>query len=229
MQLNKKKIKDLLIRFIPLIIIIIGLFITDNLLWIIFSFALLIWFFIIINSFFSDLFELLIKFIDKKFQKNRENNTKYKKINKYIIKKLFPLLFAVVIFILLFNPSIADLTSWKAEQNKPLFEKIVNQLIEGKETNESKARVILEWFDNKTGNIYNDWRLRNHLLYPQNGGMIKFYSTYPYITIRTYDDKDALWILTSQFGHCGEYSILVVMERIIVGMKYILMIRLNGK
>jgi len=144
--------------------------------------------------------------IKKGIGKNFQLGGKTSKICRLINKWFLPTVLAFALSIFLLTSHMGFLTGWKAEQNKSEFEKVVTNIIEGKDTNKSKAKSILEWFDNKTGNIYNDWRLREHLIFRLDDGRIQFYSKFPYIAVRTYNDKDALWILTSQFGHCGEYS-----------------------
>jgi len=213
---KKSKLIGLILVFSPLIISVFGLLFTNGIIWIIFCLLVWLWFFFIYIFFVSEVIEKILFHLSHKIdiyilkkvgigKKFRFSGKSIKRIRK-IINVIISIFLAILLTIFLLTSYMGILTGWKAEQNRPEFEKIVNHLIDGKDTNESKAITILEWFDNKTGNIYNDWRLRNNLLFPPKGGMIKIYSTYPYITVRTYNDKDALWILTSQFGHCGEYS-----------------------
>lgn len=218
--MNKKKISKL-IKFIPLIIILIGLLITNGPIWIYFALGLWIIFFILFTYLFSNVFTIILTFSIEKFgnffEKRRkkpksqlsEKFTIYcNKFNKLMYSFVLPILLTLLLFFTIFNFTnyMAVMSSIKTELNKGEFDQLVNDIVKDKKDNMSKAKAILNWFDNKTGNIFNDWRLRNSYLYAFDGGQIQFYSTYPFIGVRTYNDKDALWILTSRFGHCGEYS-----------------------
>jgi hypothetical protein len=220
--LNKKKISKL-IKFIPLIVILIGLLITNGPLWIYFALVLWIIFFILWAYLFSKIFNKILVFsiekFDKFFEKRRKKPTPplskkitiyCNKFNKIMYSYILPIIIALLLFLTIFNYSnyMAMMSTIKSELNRGEFEQLVDDIIKVKEDNISKTKAILAWFDENSHNIYNDYRLWDEetLIGKFYDGQIELYSTYPYIGIRTYSDDLVLWVLTSRYGHCGEYA-----------------------
>lgn len=102
-------------------------------------------------------------------------------------------------------------THIKAEVNKPELQTIVNELIQDVNTDEEKTLKLLEWFDYYSDNIFNNYQLSKQGV-PGisflNSGTFSIYLEPPYIGIRTFNDEDSLWVLTSRYGHCGEYGLI---------------------
>jgi len=101
------------------------------------------------------------------------------------------------------------MTHLKAESNRALLEKIVSDIVKDAKTDREKVTKILEWFDRSKKNMYNYYYLNkkgmiNFKLLPK----IRIFLGEPYIGIRVFNDRDSLWILTSRYGHCGEYALL---------------------
>lgn len=215
MNLKNKDIQKLFLVFLPLIIILLGLIFSNGPLFIFFTLALWIWFSIMIifsiSLFFEIIIQRLLKPLDErlsntnfgsKFQLSEKNQRRINKFNSWFL----PTVIGALLSIYVLTAHMAVITHWKAEQNVYEFEDFVSEITEGKESNISKTKAILKWFDIEAGNIYNNWRLRESYLFALDSGRIQFYTTYPFIGVRTYNDNDVLWILSSQFGHCGEYS-----------------------
>jgi cell division protein FtsL len=215
MNIKKTEIKKFITIWLPLLIIVLGMFLSDGPLFIFFSLALWFWFSIMIINVFIWIFGIInqrvIKPIDErlsntklssKFQISEKNHKRIEKFNRYFL----PIVIGVVLSLNVLTLHMAIITHWKSEQNIPKFNDLIDTIVEEKDSNLSKTKAILNWFDDKAGNIYNNWRLRKSYIMAIDSGRIQFYSVYPYIGVRTYNDEDALWILTSQFGHCGEYS-----------------------
>jgi hypothetical protein len=117
------------------------------------------------------------------------------------------LLLTIFISLLLFTPYIGFMTHLKAEANRPELKKIVTSIIVNATTDEAKTKALLEWFNISKNNIYNNYflKIKGVLGF---GSIIRIYLGEPYIGIRTFNDKDSLWILTSRYGHCGEYALI---------------------
>ncbi|PNX49790.1 MAG: hypothetical protein BV457_00470 [Thermoplasmata archaeon M9B1D] len=128
-------------------------------------------------------------------------NLNYKKARK------IGLLLAILILILLLTPYMILMTHLKAEANRPELQKLVKTIISDSDTDEAKTKKLLEWFNTSKNNIYNNYylKVKGTLGF---GGKIRVYLGEPYIGIRTFNDKDSLWILTSRYGHCGEYALI---------------------
>jgi len=103
----------------------------------------------------------------------------------------------------------------QAEKNEYQLEQIVEKLIKGADTDESKTMSILKWFDFNADNIYNAYYLEHKrkakiypIFWPFSRTGVSLITKKPYIGIRVYNDKDSLWVLTTRYGHCGEFALL---------------------
>jgi hypothetical protein len=121
----------------------------------------------------------------------------------------------VVVFILIasfftYSVILNPVSHLKSESNQKLLTTIIQEIIDPAMDNETKTKAILEWFDSSQGNIFNDYQLfkQGKLLYQVPDGLVQLYTSPPYIAVRCFNDKDSLWILTTQFGHCGEYALI---------------------
>ena len=97
--------------------------------------------------------------------------------------------------------------NFKAVINEGYLHETVNEIIEGKITDQEKVGALLEWFDRNSNNMYNIWFLNNR----GKTSKIPFIKAYivsepPHICMRCYDDTDGRWVLTSRCGACEEYS-----------------------
>jgi hypothetical protein len=130
----------------------------------------------------------------------------YRKITNRYIRSI--LMVAVcIMFVFSFSNYMTFMTHLKADSNEQQLHEIVNGLIEDKISDEAKTKSILEWFNSKDNNIYNNYQLTKKGT-PGFGGPIRFFFGEPYIGIRVFNDRDSLWIMTSRYGHCGEYGLL---------------------
>jgi len=195
----KKAIKDWLFKrryYIFLIVIslnLVSLIFFNGPIW--GALCYLLYFIIIVWIFY-----LICKF-------SREYLSKYIK-NKW---KRFAIMYLILCLILLtLVPYISTMEHIRAEANKPLLKSIVGDLIIGAESDEERTLAVLEWFNLSNDNIYNDYHLsvKGVPNYPLLGDFLKIYLGPPYIGIRIVNDEDSLWILTSRYGHCGEYGLL---------------------
>ena len=198
--------------------------------WCFFCIALWVWVFIaIFYTVFilcKSRFYYLFKKSDDYFTRRRIRKGKKaskgfsKKVSQFLLKFnsvfysgliAFVIAFLFITYLLPFPGYMGGMTQWKADQNKGELERIVNSLIENEnENNETKTKAILSWFNEYAHNIYNDYRLwaKGYAPLRLDGGQIELYTCEPYIGVRTYADDFSLWILTSRYGHCGEYALL---------------------
>lgn len=102
-----------------------------------------------------------------------------------------------------------EMTHLKAEANSSKLQKIVHKLVDNIQNDEEKTLRLLEWFNISASNIYNDYHLTKNgaKIYPIHIN-VELITKKPYIGVRTFNDEDSLWILTSKFGHCGEYALI---------------------
>jgi len=160
-------------------------------------------------------------FIQRRIKKGKKISEGFsKKVSQFLLKfnsifysglVAFVIIFLIITYLIPFTGYMGAMTQWKADQNKGELERIVNNLIEDKNwDNETKTKAILSWFNEYAHNIYNDYRLWDKGYTPLrlDGGQIELYTCEPYIGVRTYSDDFSLWILTSRYGHCGEYALL---------------------
>lgn len=194
-----EKIKNVIMRqkyYIILTIITIHILVLvffNGIFWGIFCYGLLLFVcisFIIIYSKFS-----------------RNNISKYVKSdrNRNIIA-----LFVVFIAILILFQSFFFLVHVRSEANKPLLSSIVGNLTNDLDSDEEKTIAILEWFNLSKDNIFNDYHLSKEgvPVIINIPWYLKLYYGEPYVGIRIFDEEDSLWILTTRYGHCGEYALL---------------------
>jgi len=224
----KNNIFVVIFYFIFVVITII-LLLLNGPRWSFFVIALWIWIFIaifyIVFKLSKSLFYRIFTKSDDYFNKRRIAKGKsnkqgfFKEFSKIMIKinSLFysGLLAFIVVYLLLtsivpFTGYMSAMTQWKADQNQDELESIVNELLKDITDNATKTKSLLAWYDEYSHNIYNDYRLwaKKCLLFRLDGEQIEIYSCEPYIGVRTYADDFSLWILTSRFGHCGEYALL---------------------
>jgi hypothetical protein len=186
--------------FILFIINLIALFFINGYFWVILAYTL--WFFII-----STIFLVGIIYFKK-----------YKKQPEKKIKKIYKRLLTIMIIIILLIISIYSyplfllpVSHIRSETNTQELKSIVSELIKGAKTDEEKVQAILEWFNSSNNYIFNDYHLWRKGVYgikiwPR--GQFKIYLGEPYFGVRTFSDDDSLWILTSRYGHCGEYGLI---------------------
>jgi len=216
--------------YLILIIIISMLLILNDPRWSFFCIGLWLWVFIVIfytvfiicRPGFCYLFKKSNDyFIGRRIRKGKKESKGFsKKINQFLLKFntvfyssliAFVISFVLITNLLPFTSYMGGMTQWKADQNYGELEKIVNNLIKNESwNNETKTKLILSWFNEYDHNIYNDYRLWDKGFSPLrlDGGQIELYCCEPYIGVRTYADDFSLWILTSRYGHCGEYALL---------------------
>ena len=211
--------KKIIVVVVTLLFLLGGLLFTDGQYWILSCLALWVLMFYLIICFLEfvcyDLFHPWMehklegfsktRFFKKSLSKNHSTQ-RFTKINRYIYKYVLPIMISILILIPYLTIHMGVLTHWKAEQNVSECERIAFQSIDSAFTNESKAIQILNYFNEQHSRIFNAYRLRNNYLFALDEGRIQFYSTYPYIAVRTYTEDDSCWIITSEFGHCGEYA-----------------------
>jgi len=207
---------------LPLLVIVFGLLFTNGPIWIYFALCFWIIYFIICTYLLSKFFTFILSFLTEKVNTYFENRKKSKfqlsekfsnycdKVNKFMYSYFLPFIVGLILFLNIFSFSnhMAIMSTLKSELNGGEFEQLVDEIIIGNKNNISKTKAILAWFDEHSHNIYNDYRLQEQgkLIGKFYGGQIELYSTYPYIGIRTYGDNYPLWVLTSRYGHCGEYA-----------------------
>lgn len=201
-------------------------------LWIFFylilSCFLIVIFIRLLNPVFIKITEIVKKTEEKELKKKIKKKTKktQSKVGPFLNKlcsslladspKIFALLLSLLIIFNIFSPIVllssymAGMTHIKSETNRPKLNKIVEELTRYDSTEEEKAISILKWYDAYSDNIFNDYQLSSlgigKFLFRIE--RIEFYSGGLFIGVRTYDDSDAPWILTSRYGHCGEYALL---------------------
>ncbi len=190
----------LLIVFISINISI--LFVIEGPLWSLF--CLTLWILISASTTFF-LLQFLSEIISKRKMALIREKKDTNKLSSYILR----LVIAGICLSLSFHPFMSYMTHLKAENNKVLLEKIVSDIVKDAKTDMEKVTKLLEWFDRSKKNMYNYYYLNkkgviNFELLPN----IWIFLGEPYIGIRVFDDRDSLWILTSRYGHCGEYALI---------------------
>lgn len=135
-------------------------------------------------------------------------------------RKICSLIMAFLIAVSLsgyyFNILAEPIAHAQAEKNRHQLEQIVEELIKDVDTDENKTIAVLKWFDYNAGNIHNAYHLEHRgkaIIYPlfwpfQIRTRVSLITKEPYIGIRVYKDEDSLWILTTRYGHCGEFALL---------------------
>jgi len=219
-----------------MIINIIFLLILDGPIWGLLSISLWILFYLTLSyilfyffkKYLTILFDKLIDFLknyEKNHPKKKKKGKRIKKNNKskvtYKFFKECPLIFSVlfILFIIfsLISPIaffpyfMVEMTHYKAVMNESKVDRIADDITRFDRTNEEKTLSVLSWFDAYSDNIFNDCQMDSlgigkRIIFFQDN--IEIFSGGPVLCIRTYNDKDALWVLTSKFGHCGEYALL---------------------
>lgn len=215
---NNVRNKTMLVVCISLLVLL-GLLFTDGQYWILSCLALWLILFVfiflilrfIIYDVFLPLFNKKLERLTKtkvfiRYSSKDHSSKSFSESNKILYKLVLPFLISVLIVTPYLTVHMTVLTQWKSDQNISECTRIAFQSIDSAFTNASKAKEILVYFDEGHGNIYNAYRMKDHYLFSIDRGMLEFYSTYPYIAVRTYGDDHPCWILTSQFGHCGEYA-----------------------
>jgi len=142
------------------------------------------------------------KLIKKKKWKN--------KLEKYFSLVLVIILI-VSIFYLGFYFFMMPMTIIKSELNKSKLQDIADELFLDNYSDYQKTLKVLEWFDEDNHNIFNQYHLwekgiKGLDIYRTT--QFKLFNVEPYIGIRNFFDSASLWILTSKYGHCGEYGLL---------------------
>jgi hypothetical protein len=142
-------------------------------------------------------------------------NKKSKKYNSRFFKiatSSFIILLLLLITYIIYPFFMIGFTHIKSETNESQLKEIISEIIIGKTYDEEKVLTILEWFDESQGNIYNQYHLwtkgiKGLSLYP-GSTQLKIFRQEPFVGIRNFLDSDSLWILTSKYGHCGEFALL---------------------
>lgn len=229
--LSQKFTKFEKILFFTLLFNIIILLLLDGPLWELFCIILWILIFLIIayylvislEFFTKPAFSFIIAYVNKKEKPKKDESrfTRYiKNFNHKFLKmysKYFSILITVLIIVTLLNPLmlfpsfITSMAHLKAESNKPKLHLLVDDLTKYADTDEEKTLALLTWFDVSSHNIYDDWDLwiqgkTNYSFYENS--LLKIYSIEPYICFRNFNDDDSLWILTTRYGRCGEFSLI---------------------
>jgi ABC-type bacteriocin/lantibiotic exporter with double-glycine peptidase domain len=70
------------------------------------------------------------------------------------------MLLAILILILLLTPYMSLMTHLKAEANRPELQKLAKTIISSSDTDETKTKKLLEWFNTSKNNIYNNYYLK---------------------------------------------------------------------
>lgn len=218
-MIKKKNVKKTLFILSIIFLLLLGLFFTDGQYWILSCLGLwIVLSFIIycIIEFCS--YELFFPWLNQKLERlskskifkkhtsKKDSKKDFSSFNGILYKYVLPILITVLIITPFLTVHMSVLTQWKADQNISECERIAFQSIDCAFTNESKAEEILVFFDEHRGNMYNAYRMKDQYLFALDEGRIKFYATYPFIAVRTYSDDHPCWMLTSEFGHCGEYA-----------------------
>ena len=190
-NINLKSKITLISFFLFIIIFSTILFIINGYIWVIFAFFL--WLILL-----SLIFFILAKFVSKKKKKSRS------KVFTTILILLFLSVYSYPCFLM-------PISHFRSEGNKEELKIIVNELIKDTNSDEEKTKAILEWFNITDNNIFNNYHLGRKgvfslLIWPR--GQFRLYLCEPYFGIRTFNDDDSLWILTSRYGHCGEYGLI---------------------
>jgi len=178
------------------------LFVIEGPLWGLF--CLTLWILISVLTIF-----FLLQFLSRIISKMKMVLMKGKGDTNRLSSCIWRLVIAGMCLSLSFYPFMSYMTHLKAESNKVLLEMIVSDIVKDAKTDREKVTKILEWFDRSKRNMYNYYYLNkkgviNLELLPN----IRIFLGEPYIGIRVFNDRDSLWILTSRYGHCGEYALL---------------------
>jgi len=135
---------------------------------------------------------------------------------KYSKNKLFFGFCILLLFFLIFNQTIfifpftaIPVRDFKVDQNSSELEQIVDGLTGNLNSDMEKTIAIFEWFNSSNFNMFNTWRppvIKNRCV---EGTFLSLRGKLPYLVkvcVRSYDDSNPLWILTSRSGNCGEYA-----------------------
>jgi hypothetical protein len=197
----------IVILLLPLLINIIILLKIDGPRWGFYCITLWIFTSILISY---AIYRLLKNWALKKKKTGKiKGKISYEKILRRL-RCIFIIFTVMLIFTFTFSLFMGFMTHLKAEANRPTLQQLVSDLIKDAETDEEKTQALLEWFDEKAGNIYDDYDLwrQGKRIFSFLPWRLKIFSSEPYIGFRTFNDRDSLWILTSRYGHCGEFSLI---------------------
>lgn len=227
---EKMSITDKVLLYCLMISVIL-LFLLDGPIWGLICIILWVLIFLIIayylvislEFFIKPAFSFIIAYVTKKENPKKDESrlTIYirKLYHKFlkICPKYFSILISALIIVTLLNPVILfpsfimPMAHLKAESNKSKLHLLVEDLTKYADTDEEKTLALLAWFDVSSHNIYDEWDLwiqgkKNYSFYKNS--LLKIYSIEPYICFRTFNDDDSLWILTTRYGRCGEFSLI---------------------
>lgn len=197
-------------------------------LWILFYLSLGYISFYFFKKYLTPIFDKLNDFLENYEKKHPKKQKEGKKIvkeyknrfyNKFYKKcpHIFSFLITLIIIFILISPIsllpsfMSEMTHYKATMNESKVDDLVSEITKFDKTEEEKTLSLLSWFDAYSDNIFNDYQMgsigigKRVLVFQDN---IEIFSGGPILCIRTYNDNDALWVLTSKFGHCGEYALL---------------------
>jgi len=193
-----------LITSIAILLILISLFVTtQGLLWYIINIFLYVTIVIILWLFYIKT-KTKFGFIPNDKGKHQSKNIMIrKKIKRQILSFLLGIMLILGYILFMFaTPYI------KGSINEGYLHEVVNDIIEGKNTDQEKITALLGWFDRNSDHIYNSWFLNaeGKILLTFIPKHFYILIEMPYFGIRCPEDMDGKWILTSRFGACGEYS-----------------------
>jgi len=205
MPLRLNNIRHLILISLICVLTILSIvsFFISGYWWIILFF--IIWT-LLIFIFFLLLLSLFQYLLEKKKIEPKPEMSKFKRIQFVLPIIVLLVLMSVCSYSMILSP----VSHLKSEMNQNELHYIVNDIVDNNMDDETKTKAILEWFDSSNHNIFNNYQLfkQGKLLYRVTDKMVKLYSCPPYIGVRSFNDKDSLWILTTQFGHCGEYALI---------------------
>lgn len=204
----KKRLKENILEVVLLLILLLNiiiLFIIDGPWWGFFCITLWVFISIIVShTFYRLLKNYCYKRKEARLVKSKISFEEFLKILR------IGFVFFTVALILTFPFFMGFMTHLKAEANRPALQQLVADLIKDADTDDEKTHALLEWFDEKENNIFDDYDLwrQDKRIFSFSPWLLKIFSSEPYIGFRTFDDRDSLWVLTSRYGHCGEFSLI---------------------
>ncbi|MDD3492269.1 MAG: transglutaminase-like domain-containing protein [Candidatus Thermoplasmatota archaeon] len=131
-----------------------------------------------------------------------------------VILTVFVVMMLIVPHLALYPIMVKPIAHVQANKNQEDLEDIVYDLTEYSTNDEGRVLAILEWFGYGSGNMYNAYYLEHKTgativpILPSVRTGVSLITKEPYIGIRSYSDDDAEWILTTRYGHCGEYALM---------------------
>jgi hypothetical protein len=176
--------------------------------------SVLIFFLVVITYFINDKKIIVYQFFKKHHRLSRIKISLSPNKRKILFKSMklftiFLMIFLIFFQTLLFFPFFTiPLMGVRSDANVTELNNIVKDIIKNDTSNYAKAQSILNWFNRKSGNMYNVWG------YPlisglESNGRLNFGDYFLCILcMRNYGRDTPLWILTSRCGSCEEHALL---------------------